>query len=1211
MCARARASPCLRGAGALAAALALACVIAGGAHALSAVPQSGSGTVVVDGTVNSIATVGSTLYLGGSFTHVGSFTGAFASAPAGGGAPASLPPVNGTVAAVVPDGAGGWYVGGGFTSVGSASISNLAHITSGGAVDTSWAPSPSDQVDTLALAGGTLYVGGRFTTIGGTSRDYLAALTAATGAATNWNPQPDGEVTTIVLPSGAVTLYAAGNFTTIGGASRAGVAAIATSTGSATTWNPNPTPAASVNALAVSPDGTTVYAGGTFTAIGGNPLTRLAAISASTGGSNASWTPAPDNTVNALAVSSDGATLYVGGAFALIGSTAQTRNFVAAVSTANPGNPTSWDPSLVGSTVTALALSPDGKTAYLGGTFTQAAGQARLDLAAVATGATATATAWQEDANAAPNAIAATSSAVGVGGAVTSVGMASRSGLAAVSTSGVLQDFNPGVTPAAVNVLAVSPDSSTLYVGGSFTTVGGVARSRLAAVTLSTGVTTSWKPTVAGTVDSLEAATIGSDVYVYAGLAAGTPRLQVFLGSSGAAPAAWVAPSTTTGTVEALAFSPSGAILYVGGSFTNGIGTRIAALDSTTGAPAAGWTVPTVSNGTVQSLAVSSDGSTLYLGGSFINPSPGQHLVGTNSAGAVTWNGNIAGTGSVTVYAIALSGTTVYAGGTFVSTVGSNTVVRTRLAAFDSASATASSWNPAPNSTVQAVAPTSSAVFVGGLWTTIGGVALRGFAGFALSAPAVTAAPAISGTVALGSTLTCSTGAWTNAPTSFTYQWLRGGSAIGGATSATYVAGSADVNQQLSCQVTATNGEGSASATSASVTIVSAPTNTAAPIVSGTVAVGAALSCNPGTWTGSPSYAYVWLRDGKTMSGAASTSYTPVSADIGHALSCTVTGTNSVGSAMATSAAVIVPAAPISTPVTIGTGVGTSVGPGQGGTLSLPGHATVTWAAGTFAGGGTIVVSPVTLASGPSGFSSTSPIVSVAYTAPGASQATAVFLPSPISVVLPAGVVPRSPYVAISVDGVTFMPVSRLAKEELPSNQTNGWLRRPDGSIVVYTRHTGLFALLRDTEPPTRPATLVAALRGTTLRLRWAPAADNSRVIALCQIVRGATVVAKVRGSQVTATFSVAELARTSVYRVRAIDPAGNIGLLSSGIEVVVAPRPQDVPRRIPSWAKQLRLWHAAAPSVRGPRPVTPSPFPKWYAHWTRWMRSHLSIRPA
>lgn len=91
------------------------------------------------------------------------------------------------------------------------------------------------------------------------------------------------------------------------------------------------------------------------------------------------------------------------------------------------------------------------------------------------------------------------------------------------------------------------------------------------------------------------------------------------------------------------------------------------------------------------------------------------------------------------------------------------------------------------------------------------------------SAPVNSVLPVISGTTQIGSTLTTTTGTWTNSPTGFIYQWLRGGVNISGATSSTYLLVSADNAAMITVAVTATNAGGSASATSAGVGPITAP----------------------------------------------------------------------------------------------------------------------------------------------------------------------------------------------------------------------------------------------------------------------------------------------------------------------------------------------------------------------------------------------------
>jgi hypothetical protein len=76
--------------------------------------------------------------------------------------------------------------------------------------------------------------------------------------------------------------------------------------------------------------------------------------------------------------------------------------------------------------------------------------------------------------------------------------------------------------------------------------------------------------------------------------------------------------------------------------------------------------------------------------------------------------------------------------------------------------------------------------------------------------PSPTVSPAITGTLTVGSTLTCSTGTWSGSPTSYAYQWLRDGVAIGSATSSTYVLVSGDLGKMIGCSVTATDTYGGA-----------------------------------------------------------------------------------------------------------------------------------------------------------------------------------------------------------------------------------------------------------------------------------------------------------------------------------------------------------------------------------------------------------------
>ncbi|MCB8955229.1 MAG: hypothetical protein H6529_01960 [Nocardioides sp.] len=164
--------------------------------------------------------------------------------------------------------------------------------------------------------------------------------------------------------------------------------------------------------------------------------------------------------------------------------------------------------------------------------------------------------------------------------------------------------------------------------------------------------------------------------------------------------------------------------------------------------------------------------------------------------------------------------------------------------------------------------------------------------------PTNTALPTITGTPAVGQTLTCNPGTWTGTGISFTYEWRRADAAIAGATATTYVVVAADAGKALTCAVTATNTGGSNTVSSTPVTVGSGgsgPGNTTPPTITGTASPGEVLTCNPGTWNGSGiSFTYLWRRNGAAV--GTGTTYTLLSDDVGASFTCTVTAATSAGS---------------------------------------------------------------------------------------------------------------------------------------------------------------------------------------------------------------------------------------------------------------------------------------------------------------------------
>jgi hypothetical protein len=85
--------------------------------------------------------------------------------------------------------------------------------------------------------------------------------------------------------------------------------------------------------------------------------------------------------------------------------------------------------------------------------------------------------------------------------------------------------------------------------------------------------------------------------------------------------------------------------------------------------------------------------------------------------------------------------------------------------------------------------------------------------------PAFTATPVLTGDPSVGSTLSCSDGAWSNYPTAIAYAWQRNGATIAGHSDSTYVVTSSDERSALTCAVTVSNSAGSARATSNTLTV--------------------------------------------------------------------------------------------------------------------------------------------------------------------------------------------------------------------------------------------------------------------------------------------------------------------------------------------------------------------------------------------------------
>ena len=179
-----------------------------------------------------------------------------------------------------------------------------------------------------------------------------------------------------------------------------------------------------------------------------------------------------------------------------------------------------------------------------------------------------------------------------------------------------------------------------------------------------------------------------------------------------------------------------------------------------------------------------------------------------------------------------------------------------------------------------------------------------------LTAPVFTLQP-VGQTVFAGATVTFTAAASGNpAPA---YQWRRDGTAIAGATNATFALAAAALADAGTYTVTATNSVGTATSAPAVLVVnppLTAPVFTLQP-VGQTVFAGATVTFTAAA-SGNPAPAYQWRRDGTAIAGATNASFTLAAAALADAGTYTVTAINSAGTATSAPAVLVVNPPPTS-----------------------------------------------------------------------------------------------------------------------------------------------------------------------------------------------------------------------------------------------------------------------------------------------------------
>lgn len=208
------------------------------------------------------------------------------------------------------------YVGGYFNAMGGESRNNLAELDLADATATAWNPAPQGVVRQLLVRQDRLYVAGEYSGIASGNRAYLSAFELANKAlVTAFDPKPDAAVRALALEGDR--LYVGGDFSRIATQTRSRLATINPDTGMEDElWNPEVGISGTLRVFTLAPAVNSVYAGGSFTAVGGEFRTALAGVTTLMGSANG-WNPSPDGIVRTVVIAD--ALLFVGGEFTKMG----------------------------------------------------------------------------------------------------------------------------------------------------------------------------------------------------------------------------------------------------------------------------------------------------------------------------------------------------------------------------------------------------------------------------------------------------------------------------------------------------------------------------------------------------------------------------------------------------------------------------------------------------------------------------------------------------------------------------------------------------------------------------------------------------------------------------------------------------------------------------------------------------------------------------
>ncbi|MCC6650333.1 MAG: hypothetical protein IT348_04200 [Candidatus Eisenbacteria bacterium] len=551
------------------------------------------------------------------------------------------------------------YVGGWFSAVGQRTgTSSRVHLATG-TPDPAW-PAVCGEVYGSAPDGqGGWFLCGNLIAIGQQTRLHFAHI-RADGSLDPWDLAPNGRVGTLLAVGS--TLYLGGSFTQVGGQARTGIAAVDMTTHEVLPWNVT-LAGTSAEVTEIAYNSSTIFIAGFFASAGGQLRNRLAAIDRTTA-AVLPWNPALVGPNSSIVLAASETRVYLGGWFT--GTSSLAQRYLVALD-AITAAPVAWNPA-PNTGIDHIAIGEG--NVYVGGPFSTIGGEARNCVVAFDE-ATLAMTAWNPDVRGNISGIIRGGNTVYVSGNFQTAGGASRRGVAALdATTGLATAWNPSPNG---DVYTIGLGADHLFVGGQYSGMRMVPRTNLAAIDAVTGTLTAWAPTIDQYVDQ---------------------------------------------------FSISGSVLYAAGGFSSANGqprAGLAAFQLATGALTA-WNP--AANGRVATVVATPEA--VFVGGSFtsIGGQPRERLAALSPATAAAgpWNPGA----DIWVSRLLVSGSTVYVTGDFTTLGG---LPCTRIGALDAASGARLPFAAAPNGRINAIARGADGpLFVTGDFSTINGQARVGVA---------------------------------------------------------------------------------------------------------------------------------------------------------------------------------------------------------------------------------------------------------------------------------------------------------------------------------------------------------------------------------------------------------------------------------------------------------------------------------------------------